>query len=521
MFTLVAIAVPVGWSGDRSEVLGLVALTAIFATAIVAPTATRRLDTVVLEALAVGAVAGATLHGETSAILAALVIPPFVAGLRQETFGVLVVVSAELVTLLATTLLFRHAFTESVSLDVFTWAVTSLGVGLVVAYATSLPHRAPDPLAPYRHARGLLAELLHLSGGLSSGLDPDLLATDLVRRVRDTIPSRDVVVLVPRGDDLTPLRTEDGLAPGHVEEVAALGCHASSAGVPVVEHGLFVIPVLSEGRLLALVGGTLANPEGTTAEKLLLRPAGVRLTAQLEATAVRLDTALLFAAFRDNATADERRRLAREMHDGVAQDIASMGYLVDALAAGAASEEQREQLRALRGRITSVVKEVRRSVLTLRSEVGESESLGAAIGALARHLSDSSEIPITVTVDERTTRLRPAVEAELLRIAQEAMTNAVRHAGADRIDVTCRVDPPFAEIVVADDGSGLGSGRSDSFGLTIMRERATLIGADLAVDSDSGGTQVSVRVSPAGPARPPEPAPGPARESARRSGATR
>ena len=76
-----------------------------------------------------------------------------------------------------------------------------------------------------------------------------------------------------------------------------------------------------------------------------------------------------------------------------------------------------------------VVGEVRRSVQTLRTSIGENDSLGTAIGSLARHLSASSGIPIHVTLDESTTRLRPEVESELLRIAQEAMTNAVRHSG--------------------------------------------------------------------------------------------
>ena len=210
---------------------------------------------------------------------------------------------------------------------------------------------------------------------------------------------------------------------------------------------------------------------------------------------MHLDTALLFDSFRDTATTDERRRLAREMHDGVAQEIASIGYLVDGIAAGAVSATQEDQLRLLRDRVTRVVGEVRRSVQSLRSEVSESDSLGAAIGRLARHLSDSSGIPILVSADERTARLRPEVEAELMRIAQEAMTNAVRHSRASSIVVRCSVDAPTAEIVVRDDGAGLGSRRADSHGLEIMHERARLVGASLAVtDGPPHGTVVTVRV---------------------------
>ena len=78
---------------------------------------------------------------------------------------------------------------------------------------------------------------------------------------------------------------------------------------------------------------------------------------------MHLDTALLFAAFRDAATVEERRRLAREMHDGVAQEIASLGYLVDDIMAAVGVElspEQAMRLQVLRERLSSVVGEVRR-----------------------------------------------------------------------------------------------------------------------------------------------------------------
>jgi signal transduction histidine kinase len=88
-----------------------------------------------------------------------------------------------------------------------------------------------------------------------------------------------------------------------------------------------------------------------------------------------------------------------------------------------------------------------------------------------------------------------------LRIAQEAMTNAVRHSRATAITVQCSVAPPSAEIVVSDNGRGLGSRREDSHGLEIMRERAALIDGELCVtDNRPHGTVVAVRLEPAGAA---------------------
>ncbi len=279
------------------------------------------------------------------------------------------------------------------------------------------------------------------------------LGVAIAARVRDQLPVTALAVHVPRGSALSPLVTEPGETPDALARLELLAHETDRTGRATRDGNAFAFPLTNDA---GAGGGRVrpARPTGCTPTPSGSRPGSGALPQQLEPMAVQLDTALLFSAFRDAATTDERRRLAREMHDGVAQEIASIGYLVDGIAAQSASAAQDAQLRMLRDRITRVVAEVRRSVQSLRSEVSESDSLGAAIGRIARHLSDSSGIPILVSADERTTRLRTEVEAELLRIAQEAMTNAVRHSGASSIAVRCSVDAPTAEIVVRDDGGG-------------------------------------------------------------------
>jgi signal transduction histidine kinase len=304
-------------------------------------------------------------------------------------------------------------------------------------------------------------------------------------------------VHVSRGDELTPLTrmvtdelvTDEGASGG--DELAA---QVFESARPRISGRAFAFPLSAGSGPVAVVTGVLS--EGLLPDQIGLQSRLEDYAGELAPEAVRLDAALLFAALRDTATSDERRRLAREMHDGVAQDIASMGYLVDGLAAGAESPAQAAQLKLLRETITSVVAEVRRSVLTLRSGVDGTGSLGSAVAGVARHLSALSGVPIKVTVDEGTTRLRPEVEAELMRITQEALNNAVRHAQASQVDVTCQVNPPEVCIVVSDNGRGLQGKRSDSHGLEIMNERARLIGAELEIgDRDGGGVTVSVRIS--------------------------
>ena len=154
----------------------------------------------------------------------------------------------------------------------------------------------------------------------------------------------------------------------------------------------------------------------------------------------------------------------------------------------------------LRDRISAVVAEIRRSVVTLRTSVGQSESLGTAIGSIARNLSEVSGVPIHVTLDEHTQRLRPEVEAELFRIAQEAMNNAVRHAQASAIDVHCVVHAPEA----ADHGHRQRPRASrppapTSHGLHIMQERALLIGADARDRRDRRRRPLGHRATPREP----------------------
>jgi signal transduction histidine kinase len=500
-FALLTLAMPLVLSHNQLMLLALLAIGAIWA----AVTAGELLELpatmlLVLDSALVGSVAGLS-SVSTAAVLGALAVPPFTAGLRRGTRGVALSLSAEL-TAFVTIALFSHTLTQTQGIAAFTWAITGLGLGLIASFVRTNFLDASDPQRAYRDAQALIRELIGLSGRLSSGLDPVALGGQIESAVRDELPVAALTVHIPRGDILTPLVGDTGLGDPDLAVSEELAQYSLVTGnVRVVGHS-FAFPLNSGGGVAAVVSGVLAPGLDPQAMDLPRRLSS--LDRRLSPATVRLDTAVLFLAFRDSATVEERRRLAREMHDGVAQEMASLGYFVDSLIGQEPEGSDRaRQLRLLRERLTMVVGEVRRSVQTLRTSIGENDSLGTAIGSLARHLSASSGTPIHVTLDESTTRLRPEVESELLRIAQEAMTNAVRHAGARAINVQCRVAPPTAEIVVSDDGGGLGAGRDDSHGLEIMRERATLIGAHLEVSpSVPHGTTVAVRLSGPGVSLP-------------------
>ena len=492
-FVLLALGAPVLWAREVHGILGLLALIGVWLAVSLGVRTRLPLALICLvEALVVGLICGIAF-AQAPALLAALAVPPFAHGLWRGARGVAASLSAEAIGLVVVIGLGQAAPTADQMADVFTWLVTGFGLGLVASFLGSLTDDDPDSSAPYREARLLIRELLDLSGQLSGGLDPTSMGGAILEEVGSELPVQRAVLYVCRDEALIALASHSSseeLEPAVTDELADAAWAEDS--VQVVGHD-FAFPLTTSGVTIAVVSGRLAA--GLDPELLGLTKQLRSLAARLEPIALRLDTAQLFAEFRDSATTDERRRLAREMHDGPAQDIASMGYIVDALISTAPTPEHEAALHQLRSMITSVVGEVRHSVMTLRTQAGSSESLGAAIAALARHLSDVSGMPISVTADERTSRLRHEVEAELLRIAQEAMNNAVRHSGATAIDVQCRVHAPSAEIVITDDGRGMQPGRHDSHGLSIMRERAALIGGVLDVGPAEGrGTRVSVRV---------------------------
>ncbi|WP_151082736.1 sensor histidine kinase [Nocardioides cynanchi] len=494
-FALLTLAMPIIVQHSQLMLLALVAMGSIWA----AVTAGELLEIpvvalFVLDAALIGSVVGLSSHNHT-AVIGALAVPPFTAGLQRGTRGVALSMSAQLASYVVVSTLTQGRPGTDQAGATFTWTITGLGLGLIASFVRANFLDGNDPQRAYRDAQSLIRELIGLSGRLSSGLDPVALGGQIESAVRDELPVAALTVHIPRGEVLTPLVGDTTTSTPDLVVSEALAQECLATGNVRVSGHSFAFPLNSGSGPAAVVSGVLAP--GLDPDVMDLPRRLSALDRKLSPATVRLDTAVLFLAFRDSATVEERRRLAREMHDGVAQEIASLGYFVDTLVQQEPEDSARHrQLTMLRERLTMVVGEVRRSVQTLRTSIGENDSLGTAIGSLARHLSASSGIPIHVTLDEQTTRLRSEVESELLRIAQEAMTNAVRHSGAATIDVLCRVAPPSAEIVVSDDGNGLGTGRDDSHGMEIMRERATLIGALLDVDDRAPrGTTVAVRLS--------------------------
>jgi len=377
------------------------------------------------------------------------------------------------------------------------WGLITLAVGLLGGWVQHLQTAQEVPEnAAYGAAYRLLSQLRMVSRQLSGGLDPVTLAQGLLEHVQRSVRfDRAAVYVRSNGGRLTPIAFEGGdrldwkvEGPLFDEAWAASALVRRDSALTEGDIGFSaVIPLQIGLRTFGLVAMERTEP---AFEPDQLKAAG----AVVEVQALRLETALLFSEVRTLATAEERRRLAREIHDGIAQELASLGYVVDDLADRARFLPDLEHdLKALRGEISRVISELRHSIFDLRSEVHSTTGLGTALSDYVRQVGAGSGLTVHLVLDETPMRLPIDAETELLRIAQEAITNARKHANAQNLWVSCQVDPPVATLRVEDDGDGLGVPRPDSFGLEVMRERAARIGAQLTVSNrDNGGTVVSV-----------------------------
>jgi signal transduction histidine kinase len=407
------------------------------------------------------------------------------------------------------------------------WVLLALAVGLLAAWIRRLAaaSAASDQNRSYEAAYELLSQLRTVSRQLVGGLDPVSLAQGLLQTLRTQLAyERGAVFIRAEGGRLIPMALEGASFVDwdtSLDEDTPLGRAWSASGPTIAAESLgdsppnasgptghTVLPLRMGSRTFGLVVlETQPRPaptrgNSTNAEVRHLEPS-MRL---VEETALRLETALLFGEVRSIATSEERRRLAREIHDGIAQELASLGYAVDDLVAEAAAEGKARGvesadvpmanvLRKLRGEITRMVGELRLSIFDLRSEVQAQVGLGSALSDYVRAVSVGTTFSVHVVLDEAPERLPIAAEAELLRIAQEAITNARKHAAAEHLWVTCRVDPPFAHLRIEDDGRGMGTKRHDSFGLEVMRERAARLGGALTIgEREPHGTFVDVQV---------------------------
>jgi signal transduction histidine kinase len=440
------------------------------------------------EAAVVGLVVVSTLP-DSVVLLPYLVVLPLLSGLARGARGASLVIAAQVTAMLVTAAIHGGSTPWGSRAEVLApWVVTIVGAGLIGAWAKRLG-KSPAGTSldeTYDAARRLMGQLRTLARRLPTGLDPVTVTTEILEQVRQRAGcSRSAVFSRSEGGVFVPLAylglgAQDTLGPADPEvaqswkQGRAVVKRVGDSSAPPVH--LVVAPVRLGAEVVAVVAGHTAEEISQFQLEILQQ--------ELDETSLRLATSLAFSEVRNLVTTDERQRLAREIHDGVAQEVASLGYVVDELAASTNDPAVATGLRDLRQELTRVVTELRLSIFDLRSGIGDGPSLGSALSDYVRTVGSRSSMRVHLTLDEAPSRLSPETEAELFRIAQEAITNARKHSEAENLWVDCWVKPPAAFIRVRDDGRGLRPGRSDSYGLRIMRERADRIDADVTVEQD-------------------------------------
>jgi len=203
------------------------------------------------------------------------------------------------------------------------------------------------------------------------------------------------------------------------------------------------------------------------------------------------------------AILSERNRLAREIHDTLSQNLGAISVQLELARTHAAeiSAGARTHLATAHKLARAALTEARDSIWNMRSHVLEQGDLGEALESILRRMTEGTGVAPTMRVEGDRRRLPPVIENNLLRIGQEAITNASKHAKPTRIDVTLKFERRSVCLAVEDDGIGFAvdmqPGRDRrSFGLVGIRERAELLGGTAEIGSSPGkGTRVVVTVS--------------------------
>jgi two-component system NarL family sensor kinase len=256
------------------------------------------------------------------------------------------------------------------------------------------------------------------------------------------------------------------------------------------------VPLYARGRPLGVLN--VASPSWQE-----LPPGELRLLYTVgDLLSIAVERARLFARGAELGALEERNRLAREIHDTLAQALAGIALKLEAADAllegeGPPPAGAREALAHALGLARRSLDEARRSVLDLRPAPLDGRGLAAALRELAAEAAGGAGLQVRVQIEGDDALLPPRVTLGLYRVAQEAVANALRHARASRLELRLAVAEGGASLAVSDDGRGFSPEEpaAGHFGLVGAGERARLLGGELRVESAPGaGTRLTVEV---------------------------
>jgi signal transduction histidine kinase len=344
--------------------------------------------------------------------------------------------------------------------------------------------------------------------------DLDRVLELIVKRGRDLVEARSLVLLLAEGEELTVAASAGQVQSRAVGSRIPIGATAAGdvlssahpkrmsdaqtmltlgdAGLGVVgaETGMLV-PLVYRGTpvgVLAAFDSMAGDAEfDSDQESLLLTFAASAATAV--ATAKTVERERLRGSLK--AAESERRRWARELHDETLQGLGSLQVLLAAAGPAAERATVDEAIGVAAGQIQEQIDGLRMLITELRPAALDHLGLQPALESLLTRLGTVEGLDVAGELELGSQRLDPEIETTIYRFVQEALTNVAKHARAEQVRVRLIPGPDAVEVEIADDGQGFDPAqRVQGFGLMGMHERAGLVGGEMAVESSEAGTTV-------------------------------
>ncbi len=411
-------------------------------------------------------VAAALVLSEPPHVMPLLLVPAFRAGERHgraAATAVLLALGAALTTGLVAYPTSEGTFVAA------QWWLLAVGIGELGAWHRRAGLAAQDVDASgveAREAGRLLGRLNDIARRLPTGLDVPAICQLLLDEVAQVAPADRVAVLVRVGDeDVSPVavRGVDRVpwrdpirSPGTahtawttrevVQDVRAGDGHGRRRGsavlaVPIANRNDELLGLLVLERL----GAGPFTPEEARA-----------VQARVQRRTAHLHAALAFTELRHISEVGERERLAREMHDGVAQDLAALGFALDAATRRVAplDDDAAQALRNARADLNGTLRDLRLSISDLRSTVHPERGLGAALASHLQALGTARDVAVTVSLQESAFRLPAHHESALLRLTQDFLADARTRRAVTVVGVELESHAPTARLELRRDGGG-------------------------------------------------------------------
>ncbi|HMM96961.1 MAG: hypothetical protein IE926_04120 [Micrococcales bacterium] len=390
------------------------------------------LDTVVLTLLCLSAgAAGAGYWTSDQAGSLLILVPAYHAGTRFGRIGYLVTtVVGSVVYLLASR---EHAMQDGFRIGLVAWVAAAVVLGALGAWNQRLSAEQElenaDPAA--REAIQLIQRLHDLSEEMATGLDAPAGATLALDLLSAEVPSSRSAVLVAsdsehlvpvalRGSTRAPWYLADALSDLLAQNPASWRPTEIPFADELGQRSALVVPfAYGTGPTTVVVVERGVDHPFTEPERRAVSEVTRRLAPTVQA-------GLLFGNLRQYASLEERNRIARDIHDGIAQELAALGYAVDALRmqAGPPGQGMRDSLDALRDQLSDAMADLRLHITDLRVAERPGSGLGAVLGAAVQSFGSMTGVRTTITVSEGRRRLDPRVEMFVHRLVMDVLADA-------------------------------------------------------------------------------------------------